>query len=62
VMLAYSFLVWQEWQQRSEQTRLGRPRRAFSPSAGSAAAIAAGDPSPDLRLAPPRSGQGVAAV
>lgn len=52
VMLAYSFLVWQEWQQRQEQTRRGRPRRAFSPSAGSAARVAAGDPSADLRLAP----------
>ncbi|MGZ3396471.1 MAG: transposase [Isosphaeraceae bacterium] len=34
VMLAYSFLVWQEWQQRQEQTSPGRPRRAFPPSAG----------------------------
>jgi SRSO17 transposase len=48
VMLAYSFLVWQEWQQRQEQTRRGRPRRAFSPSAGPAARVAAGDPSADL--------------
>ena len=31
VMLAYSFLVWQEWQQRQEQARSGRPRRPFSP-------------------------------
>jgi SRSO17 transposase len=57
VMLAYSFLVWQEWQQRQEQTRRGRPRRAFSPSAGPAAGVTAGDPSPDLRLAPLGGGQ-----
>jgi SRSO17 transposase len=31
VMLAYSFLVWQEWRHRSERTRPGRRRRAFSP-------------------------------
>src|SRR5512135_149373 len=60
VMLAYSFLVWQEWQQRQERARPGRPRRAFSPSAGSASRVAAGGPSADLRLASSRSGQGVA--
>jgi hypothetical protein len=31
VMLAYSFLVWQEWQRRQERARSGRPRRPFSP-------------------------------
>lgn len=62
VMLAFSFLVWQEYQQRVQQTRRGRPRRAFSPSAGSAAVAAAGDPSADLRLAPPPGRQGVAAA
>jgi SRSO17 transposase len=62
VLLAYSFLVWQEWWQRHEQTRRGRPRRAFSPSAGPAAGAAAGDPSADLRLAAPAGGQGVAAA
>ena len=31
VMLASSFLVWQEWQQRQERARSGRPRRPFSP-------------------------------
>jgi SRSO17 transposase len=31
VMLAYSFLVWQEWRQRQERARSGRPRRPFSP-------------------------------
>jgi SRSO17 transposase len=33
VMLAYSFLVKQEWQQRQEVTLRGRPRGPFSPSA-----------------------------
>jgi SRSO17 transposase len=33
VMLAYSFLVWREWQRRQRRGP-GRPRRAFSPSAG----------------------------
>jgi SRSO17 transposase len=32
VMLAYSFLVKQEWQHRQEVTLRGRPRKAFSPS------------------------------
>jgi SRSO17 transposase len=48
VMLAYSFLVQQEWEQRQQVTRRGRPRRAFSPSAGPAAATAAGSASPRL--------------
>jgi hypothetical protein len=60
VMLAYSFLVWREWRQRPERARPGRPRRAFSPSAGPAAHVPAGGPSPGLRLAPARSSQGVA--
>ena len=60
VMLAYSFLIWQEWQQRQAQARPGRPRRAFSPSAGSASHAATGGASADLRLAPSRGGQGVA--
>jgi SRSO17 transposase len=34
VMLAYSFLVWQEWQQRQRVQRPGRKRRAFSPLGG----------------------------
>jgi SRSO17 transposase len=33
VMLAYSFLVMQEWQNRQEVTLRGRPRGVFSPSA-----------------------------
>jgi SRSO17 transposase len=60
VTLAYSFLVWQEWQQRQERTCRGRPRQAFSPSAGPPAAVAADDPSADLRLATPASRQRVA--
>ena len=60
VMLAYSFLVWQEWQGREQRTRPGRPRRAFSPSAGSSSAAAAGSASADQRLGPLRSGQGMA--
>jgi SRSO17 transposase len=41
VMLAYSFLVIQEWQQRQQQSRRGRKRRPFSPSAGSPARVPA---------------------
>jgi SRSO17 transposase len=59
VMLAYSFLVWQEWRERQERARPGRPRRAFSPSGGPASHHAAGGPLPDLRLAAPRGGQGI---
>jgi SRSO17 transposase len=51
VMLAYSFLVWQEFKQREKVSRRGRPRRPFSPSARPQAAAPAGDPSPDRRLA-----------
>jgi SRSO17 transposase len=50
VMLAYSFLVWQEWQQRAQRGNPGR--RAFSPSAGSPTPITGGDPSWAARLAP----------
>jgi SRSO17 transposase len=41
VMLAYSFLVKQEWQQRQEVILRGRPRGAFSPSARPPACIPA---------------------
>jgi len=47
VMLSYSFLVWLEWRERQCQVRRGRPRRAFSPSAGSAPDVTAGNPPPD---------------
>jgi SRSO17 transposase len=62
VMLAYSFLVVQEWAQREQQTRPGRPRRAFSPSGGPASADAAGDPPAGMRLAAPTGGQRVSAA
>ena len=62
VMLAYSFLVWQEWQQRPQRARPGRPRPAFSPSEGPAARAAAADPSPGVRLATPPRSQGIAAA
>jgi SRSO17 transposase len=61
VMLAYSFLVWQEWQQRQQVRRRGRKRRPFSPSGGPAASPAAGDPSAHRRLVPPPGSQRVAA-
>jgi SRSO17 transposase len=35
VMLAHSFLVWFEWQNRQTIKLRGRPRGAFSPSQGS---------------------------
>ncbi len=54
VMLAYSFLVWQEWQQRQARRGRGRPRRAFSPSAGSPPHVPTRGPSPGGRLAPRR--------
>jgi SRSO17 transposase len=41
VMLAYSFLVLQEWQHRQEVPLRGRPRGAFSPSARSPARASA---------------------
>jgi SRSO17 transposase len=33
VMLSYSFLVWLEWHTRQTRRLVGRPRRAFSPTA-----------------------------
>lgn len=62
VLLAYSFLVWQEWQQRQRVHRPGQKRRAFSPSSGSATPVTAGDPSGDLRLAPLAGSQDVTAA
>ncbi len=56
VMLSYSFLVWQERRTREQHRRPGRPRRAFSPSARSAAPYAAGRaPAGSRRHAPRRS-------
>jgi SRSO17 transposase len=51
VMLAYSFLVWQEFQQRQGVSRRGRPRRPFSPSGRPPATAAAGGPPSHRRLA-----------
>jgi SRSO17 transposase len=48
VMLAYSFLVEQEWEQRQQVTLRGRARGAFSPSARPPAHLAAGSASPYL--------------
>jgi SRSO17 transposase len=48
VMLAYSFLVKQEWEQRQQVTLRGRPRGAFSPSARPPARVSAGGASPHL--------------
>ena len=41
VMLAYSFLVIQEWQHRQQVSRRGRKRRPFSPSARPPARVSA---------------------
>jgi SRSO17 transposase len=41
VMLAMSFLIWQELRERENHPRRGRPRDPFSPSARSAAACSA---------------------
>jgi SRSO17 transposase len=41
VMLAYSFLVQQEWHQRQQVSRRGRKRRPFSPSARPPARVSA---------------------
>jgi len=51
VLLAYSFLVWQEFQQRQRVSRRGRPRRPFSPSARSQATAPARGPPAHRRLA-----------
>lgn len=51
VMLAYSFLVYQEFKQRHKVSRRGRPRRPFSPSGRPQAAASAGGPSAHRRLA-----------
>jgi SRSO17 transposase len=49
IMLSYSFLVWQEWQQRQQQARTrGRPCGRFSPSAGSPPLLTGSDPPPGV--------------
>ena len=48
VMLAYSFLVQQEWQQRQQVRRRGRKRRPFSPSGRSQTLAPAGGASSHL--------------
>lgn len=60
VMLSYSFLVWQEWQQRQQMRQGGRPRGAFSPSAGSSSPLAGQHPPPDCGSTPRESGAGMA--
>jgi SRSO17 transposase len=55
VMLAYSFLVWQELRQRQRHPRRGRPRDPFSPSAGPISVHAASRPSGSGPLAAPPS-------
>ena len=59
VMLAYSFLVWQEFRLRWTRPRPGRMRPAFSPSTGPPSGAAAGDPPPGQRLAAVGSRPGV---
>ena len=51
VLLAYSFLVWQEYTQRQRVSRRGRTRRPFSPSARPQTTTPAGGPSSHRRLA-----------
>jgi SRSO17 transposase len=60
VMLAYSFLVWQEVRLRWTRPRPGRVRPAFSPSAGPSEGAAAGDPPANQRLDATGSSPGVA--
>jgi SRSO17 transposase len=51
VMLSYSFLVWLEGHEREQRKGSGRPRAAFSPSAGPPPHAAARGPSPGERMA-----------
>lgn len=53
VMLSYSFLVWLEWHARQHVRRRGPKRRAFSPSARSAAPDDPARAPRHRRLAPP---------
>jgi SRSO17 transposase len=60
VMLAYSFLVWQEFRLRWTRPRPGRARPAFSPSPGPPPDAAAGGAPPTQRLAAAGGYPGVA--
>jgi SRSO17 transposase len=51
VMLAYSFLVWLEWHERSYTRRPGPPRGVFSPAPRSPAPLVARAPAQHCRLA-----------
>ena len=55
VMLALSFLIWQELRERDEHPKRGRPRDPFSPSTGSLASGAARSASGGRELATPPS-------
>jgi SRSO17 transposase len=55
VMLAFSFLVWQEYQERQRKSLRGHPRQAFSPSGGPQAKAAGRGASARMRLAADRS-------
>lgn len=50
VMLAYSFLVWLEWQERLGHPHRGRPRGAFSPAPGPASLLPGGSAAQHCRL------------
>lgn len=50
IMLSFSFLVWLDWYTRAQRSGMGRPRAAFSPSAGSPPYVPAGGPSPGQRM------------
>jgi SRSO17 transposase len=60
VMLAYSFLVWEEFRLRWTRPRPGRPRPVFSPSTGPPPGGAPGDPPPGQRLVAAGGRSGVA--
>ena len=60
VMLAFSFMVWREWQQRQPQRLAGRPREGFSPTPGSKALFAGLHPSRRRRVVTPSGPLGTA--
>ena len=59
VMLAYSFLVWEEFRWRWTRPRPGRPRPAFSPSPGPPPGAPPGGPPASQRLATTGGAAGV---